>query len=260
MIQQHRPQSPHPSQNLQAGQGPYISPHSSAHSLPQQHQSPYVGSVPGVATQQPGETTFFGAHPSPYSTNSATGSYASSGTSRHVSATAQTSCLGTLRDREAHQTLRVKLIGVSEPNDTMATQAAMSRQPYPPMSSYQTPQSNSPSSMHSPQTDAHGRPLYQMAPMAQQIYYQPYPMAQQQSPYAQHQPTSHHPSITSAPGMLISHQQQQHPVSQPPQHQTANAQPTPMIDTKPQPPQLQRPESVVNAPQGTPNTPAGPGR
>ncbi|KAK3676918.1 hypothetical protein LTR78_003122 [Recurvomyces mirabilis] len=140
----------------------------------------------------------------------------------------------------------------------MAAQAAMSRQPYPPMSIYQTPQSNSPSSMHSPQTDAHGRPLYQMAPMAQQMYYQPYPMAQQQSPYAQHQPTGHHPSITSAPGMLISHQQHQHSVPQPPQHQPTNVQPTSMIDSKPQPSQLQRPESVVNAPQGTPQTPAGP--
>ncbi|KAK5108482.1 hypothetical protein LTR62_008300 [Meristemomyces frigidus] len=144
----------------------------------------------------------------------------------------------------------------------MATQAAMSRQPYPPMSSYQTPQSNSPSSMHSPQTDAHGRPMFQMAPMAQQMYYSQYPMPQQHqqqqhSPYAQQQSAAQHQSITSAPGTLMSYQQAQHATSQPPQQPSSNA-PTSMVDSKPQSSQLQRPESVVSGPQGTPHTPAGP--
>ncbi|KAK6408567.1 hypothetical protein LTR81_016985 [Elasticomyces elasticus] len=148
----------------------------------------------------------------------------------------------------------------------MATQAAISRPAFPPMSSYQTPQSNSPASIHSPQTDAHGRPLYhQMQPMQPQSYYQ-YPMPQQ-SPYAQHPPAPHYPSMTSAPGMLMSHQQsqqqqqqqqQQHqPASNQPQHQPSQPQP-PMIDTKPSQSSLQRPSSVVNAPHGTPQTPSGP--
>ncbi|TKA74007.1 hypothetical protein B0A55_07747 [Friedmanniomyces simplex] len=240
LIQQHRPQSPHSSQNLQTiSHGNYIQP--SSHSLPQQqqHQSPYPGPGQGAAPQHPGETTFFGAHPSPYSTHSATGSYASSGEPPRL---------------QSSQGARDSATG--KPNETMATQAAISRPPFPPLSSYQTPQSNSPASIHSPQTDAHGRPLYQMQPMPHQTYYQ-YPMPQQ-SPYAQHPSAAHYPSMTSAPGMLMSHQQsQQHPVSQQPQHQPSHPQ-TPMIDTKPSQSALQRPPSVVNAPQGTPQTPSGP--
>jgi hypothetical protein len=151
-----------------------------------------------------------------------------------------------------------QLTQVSEPNDSMAAQAAISRQPYS-LSSYQTPQSNSPASIHSPQTDAHGRPLYQMAPMAAPTMYYQYPVQSQQSPYGQHPSAAHHPSITSAPGMLMSHQQPQQPVApQPQQHQPTPQQP-PMIDTKPPQPPLQRPPSVVNGPQGTPQTPSGPG-
>ena len=85
LVQHHRPNSPHQTQNpLQStSQGTYISPHSSTQSLPPQHQSTYVGSVPGIPQQHPGEATFFGAHPSPYSTNSAAGSYTSSGESAY---------------------------------------------------------------------------------------------------------------------------------------------------------------------------------
>lgn len=139
-----------------------------------------------------------------------------------------------------------------EPGDSMATQAAMSRPQYPPISSYHTPQSNSPASIHSPQTDAHGRPLYGMPSMPQQMYYQQqYQM--QQSPYAQQPPSSHHPSITSAPGTLMSYQQgiqqsqQQHP----------GQQPQSVIDAKPPPSSLQRPPSVIAPSHGTPQTPAG---
>ena len=138
----------------------------------------------------------------------------------------------------------------------MAAQAAMSRPQYPPISSYQTPQSNSPASMHSPQTDAHGRPLYGMGSIQQQpMYYTP-PYSMQQQPYGQHQPGSHHPSMTSAPGMLMSHNQpQQMPQSQ---HGSAQQTPTSMIDTKPAQGGLQRPPSVIAQPHGTPQTPQGP--
>jgi hypothetical protein len=151
------------------------------------------------------------------------------------------------------------LTGILEPSDNMATQATINRPSYPSMSSYQTPQSNSPASIQSPQTDANGRPIYQMPPMAQQMYYPHYQMPQQ-SPYSQHTSSSHHSSITSAPGMLMSHQQQQQqqPVSQQP-HQPSHSQPG-MIDAKPAPSSLQRPPSVVGAPHGTPQTPSGPGK
>ncbi|CAK4032957.1 hypothetical protein CBER1_07869 [Lecanosticta acicola] len=221
LIQQHRPNSPHQSQNIQSpSQGPYISPHSSTHSHPQ-HQSPYVGSVPGIPSQHPGEPPFFGAHPSPYSTNSAAGSYAS-----------------------------------SEPNESMATQAAISRQTYPPISSYQTPQSNSPASIHSPQTDAHGRPLYGIPSMPQQMYYPQQYQMQQQSPYG-HNPAaaSHHSSMTSAPGMLLSHQQPQQQMQQPqPGHPQSS-----MLDSKPSQSSLQRPPSVLAPPQNSPQQSSGPG-
>jgi len=225
LIHQHRPQSPHQSQAFHGNpQGPYISPHSSTHSV-SQHHSPYVGAVPGVAQHHPGETAFFGAHPSPYSTHSPAGSYAS-----------------------------------SEPTDNMAAQTAISRQPYPPMqSSYQTPQSNSPASaIHSPQTDAHGRPLYGMPPMAQQMYYPQYQVPQQ-SPYAQPPQPSQHASMTSAPSMMLSHQQSQQQVSHQQQQSHQPSQPPPgIVDTKPQPPTLQRPPSVMGGPPSGPNTPSGP--
>lgn len=134
----------------------------------------------------------------------------------------------------------------------MATQAAMGRPQYPPISSYQTPQSNSPASIHSPQTDAHGRPLYGVPSMPQQMYYpSQYPM--QQSHYAQHPPASHHPSITSTQGTLM-YQQAQSQMQHPQHHQS---QPPPnMIDSKPSPASLQRPSSVIAPPQGAPQTPS----
>ncbi|EME84909.1 uncharacterized protein MYCFIDRAFT_195831 [Pseudocercospora fijiensis CIRAD86] len=189
------------------------------HTLP--HQSPYIGSVPGIPSQSSGEAHFFGAHPSPYSSNSAAGSYAS-----------------------------------SEPNESMATQAAISRQTYPPISSYQTPQSNSPASIHSPQTDAHGRPLYGIPSMPQQMYYPQYQMQQQQSPYGQHPAAASHSSMTSAPGMLMSHQQPQQHMQQPPQAQAGH--PQGMLDNKSSQSSLQRPPSALAPPQA-PQTPSGPG-
>ena len=139
-----------------------------------------------------------------------------------------------------------------EPSEAMATQAAMSRQHYPPISSYQTPQSNSPASIHSPQTDGHGRPMYAMPSMPQQMYYpQQYPM--HQSPYGQHPPPSHNPSITSAPGVLLSHQQSQQQM----QHQGQQQQT--LVDSKPSQASLQRPPPVIPPPQGTPQTSQGSG-
>ncbi|RMZ14629.1 hypothetical protein D0864_00124, partial [Hortaea werneckii] len=144
----------------------YITPHSSTHSL-HQHQSACVSSVPGVPQQHLDETTFFGARPSPYSTHSAPGSYVS-GEPRSVP---QCGAARPLRESPAPSTggpYGLGLSGASEPTDTMAAQAAISRQPYPQMEpSYQTPQSNSPASARrSPQSDAHGRPVYGMPPMA----------------------------------------------------------------------------------------------
>lgn len=129
----------------------------------------------------------------------------------------------------------------------------MSRPQYPPISSYQTPQSNSPASIHSPQTDAHGRPMYGMPPMTQQMYYPPqYQMQQPQ--YGQQASTSHHPSIMSAPGTMLTYQQamQQHS-----QHHPNHPQPG-MIDTKPSQSSLQRPPSAIAPPHGTPQTPSAP--
>lgn len=139
----------------------------------------------------------------------------------------------------------------------MATQAAMSRQPYPPISSYHTPQSNSPSSVQSPQHDHHARAMYgqAMPPMAQQMYYSHYQMPQH-SPYAQHPSAPQHPGMTSAPGMLLSHQQaQQSSMQQHPSHQQGPA----MMDQKPPQVALQRPPSVLGPPHGTPTGPQGPG-
>ncbi|KAK6400536.1 hypothetical protein LTR95_019296, partial [Oleoguttula sp. CCFEE 5521] len=221
LIQQYRPNSPHQSRTLQSPiQGPHLS-HTSSQGL-HQNQSPYIGAVPGLPAQHSGEATFFTAHPSPYSTNSAAGSYAS-----------------------------------SEPGETMATQAAINRAPYPPISSYQTPQSNSPASIHSPQHDAQGRPIYGFPPIGQSMYYpQPYQMSQQ-SPYAPYpQPQSQHQPMTSAPGTLLSHQQSQHSMQQP-QH-PSHSQPA-MIDAKPSQASLQRQSSIMAPPQGTPQTPVGPG-
>lgn len=76
------------------------------------------------------------------------------------------------------------------------------------------------------------------------------------SPYGQ-PPTSHHPSITSAPGTLLPYQQQMaHPQPQHPQ-QPHQQQPG-MVDTKPSPTSLQRPPSVIAPPHGAPQTPGGP--
>ena len=126
----------------------------------------------------------------------------------------------------------------------------MNRQAYPPISSYQTPQSNSPASMHSPPTDAHGRPMYAVPSIPQQMYYQQYPM-QHQSPYSQ-QPTSHHSSMNAVAGMLMSHRQPQlQPQQQQPQSQSQT--PTSMMDTKPTLASLQqqRPLSAAGGPSSS---------
>lgn len=135
----------------------------------------------------------------------------------------------------------------------MATQAAISRQQYPPISSYQTPQSNSPASIHSPQTDAHGRPMYAIPSMPQQMYY-PGQYQMQQSPYGQPPSASHHPSITSTPGTLMSYQQQMQQSQQQPHH--PSQQQSSIVDSKPSQGSLQRPASVIAPPHGTPQTPS----
>ena len=132
----------------------------------------------------------------------------------------------------------------------------MGRPAYPPISSYQTPQSNSPASIHSPQTDAHGRPIYGMSSMPQQMYYPTQYQMQQPPHYAQHHTGAHHPSMTSAPGTLLSYQPTHQSMQQPQHHQSQ--QQSNMIDTKPSPASLQRPPSVIAPPQGTPQTPSNP--
>ena len=81
VIQQHSPDSPQQPQSAghAPAQGPYASPHSSSHSFPQHHQSPYVGGLQGAPGHPQTEGPYFGAHPSPYSTASTSGSYSTSG-------------------------------------------------------------------------------------------------------------------------------------------------------------------------------------
>lgn len=158
----------------------------------------------------------------------------------------------------------------------MATHAVMNRHSqYPPMSSYQTPQSNSPASIHSPQTDAHGRPLYHMPsipPMPQQMYYPPnYQL--QQSHYSQHSPASYHPNMQPAPPTLMNYPQ---PPPQQPLHQAQHQhqhqhQPQPQLQHHSNPPQpalidtkspltsVQRHSSTISTPQVTPQTPTAQG-
>ncbi|KAF2453953.1 hypothetical protein BDY21DRAFT_354606 [Lineolata rhizophorae] len=251
VVQQSHPNSPHPPQPHPPPQGPYASPHHSTSALPQQHQSPYVGGIPGPPHQQLAhqqqqqpqaqtqpqpqqqEVPYY-AHPSPYSTGSGSGSYSA-----------------------------------SEQSELMAT-AAMNRQ-YPPPPIYHTPQSNSPASVQSPtQHDQHGRPLYSQAaaPMQQYMQYPPYTMAP--GPYPQHPGAQQHPSLPSGSMMQqLSHQPGQ---PMPPQgshpHTPGLGSPRSKMTQTPQ----QRPPSGLGAPQqtptgpptGTPNmqhpgTPQGPG-
>lgn len=159
------------------------------------------------------------------------------------------------------RTFGLGLTSFAEPNESMAaTQAAIGRQSYPSISSYQTPQSNSPASIHSPQTDSHGRPIYGLSSMPTQMYYPQYQM-QQPSPYGQHPAAaSHHSQLTSAPGMLMSHQQPQQQMHQQSQSQQGHQQ-AGLIDVKPSQSSLQRPPPVIAPPQGqgTTQTPSGPG-
>ncbi|KAK5001612.1 hypothetical protein LTR28_012454, partial [Elasticomyces elasticus] len=140
----------------------------------------------------------------------------------------------------------------------MATQAAISR-PYP--STYQTPQSSSPSSVHSPQHDQHGRPWYgqSMTHMPHQMYYSQYPMAQS-SPYGQqHHSATSNSSVTSAPSMISSYQQQlqssQHPSSHP-QPPGMNTSPRMKIE---QSPMQHRAPASLGPPHGPPVPQQGPG-
>lgn len=91
--------------------------------------------------------------------------------------------------------------------------------------------------------------------MAQPMYYgQPYQMPQS-SQYAQHpQAPSHHQSMTSAPCILMSHQQPQQPLQQTPQ--SVHSQPS-MMDSKPSQQSIPCPPSVLAPPHRTPQTPSG---
>ncbi|KAK4674030.1 hypothetical protein QC763_116970 [Podospora pseudopauciseta] len=129
--------------------------------------------------------SYYGHQPSPYSTPGATSGYTSADT-----------------------------------GDMMA--ATMPRPPYPPMSSYHTPQSNSPASVASPSGHDQQRSMYGQPPSQlhqQSMYYggpqQQYSSMSAQtasSPYAQH-PQQSHQSMASQPSMMMSHTAPQHQMS-----------------------------------------------
>ncbi|KAK7628720.1 hypothetical protein IWX50DRAFT_683445 [Phyllosticta citricarpa] len=204
--------------------GPYASPHPpTPHGLPsqQQHQSPYVSNVQVPPGQHSQEVPYYAsAHPSPYSTNSTSGSYTSSGASAH------------------------------QASDLSMATATMNRQ-FPPI--YHTPQSNSPASIQSPQHDQHGRPIYgqSTAQVPQNMYYPPYPQMPQQSPYA------HQQTAPMAPNMpLMSNQQTQPAMHHQPAHPHTPGLPgSPRTKLNQTP--LQRPPSGLGHPQGTPTAPPG---
>lgn len=154
-------------------------------------------------------------------------------------------------------------------------QATMSRQAYPPITSLQTPQSQSPASMHSPHHD--GRGLYAYPPMGQTLYYnQAAYQSYQPSSYAQQAPTPSHayPPVSTAPGLMMQHHSQQQPQHH---HTYAQQSHTPtqpqssLMDSKTGQPSVQRSSSVIAPPppiaqqqpqhpqqQTTPQTPSGP--
>src|SRR6266480_1958835 len=143
----------------------------------------------------------------------------------------------------------------------MAAAAHRQRPPYPPI--YHTPQSNSPTSVASPQShDQHGRSMYsqqppqltqpmygypQYPPMSQvhQSPYAPHPSQQQQHPHqmtsqpmlmhqyatAQMHPQNlaHHSSIASSPRMKMEPPQQQQQQQQQPQPQQVQQARGPMM-------------------------------
>ena len=114
----------------------------------------------------------------------------------------------------------------------MAATAPMNR-PYPPI--YQTPQSNSPSSVASPQThDQNGRSLYGQPSLSQGMYSYPHYPAPPMNPIssASYAPAPQHPHLTSPPllgGPLAN------PPQLPPQHShhTAPQQHPNSINTSP---------------------------
>lgn len=133
----------------------------------------------------------------------------------------------------------------------------MSRQQYPPISSYQTPQSNMAASIHSRELDAQGRLSCAFPPLSQSVYYvQPYPEPQVPQ-YAQHpQANSHYQPMTSAPVQMC-HQQPQHQISIQQTPRLVQSQPS-MMDSKPSlQPSTGRSHSVNPPTLGTPHAPSG---
>lgn len=154
------------------------------------------------------------------------------------------------------------LLSPTEAPDLMA--AAQMHRPYPPI--YHTPQSNSPASVASNQShDQHGRNMYgQPAPqLPQGMYaYSQYPPMNQVHPssYAPHPGQQQHPSMTSQPLLISSHQQGQ---QQQMQHQAPQVQPPGMTNSpraKLEPSALQRPPpGPMNSTHSTPTGPQGNG-
>ena len=106
--------------------------------------------------------------------------------------------------------------------DTSEMMAATMSRPYPPMSSYHTPQSNSPASVASPSGHDQQRSMYGQPPSqlhqqsmyyGQQHQYQSMPQQASASPYAQHSQQNHQ-TMTSQPSMMMSHAGPQHQMAQ----------------------------------------------
>ncbi|KAM0724067.1 hypothetical protein Q7P37_000247 [Cladosporium fusiforme] len=139
----------------------------------------------------------------------------------------------------------------------MTTQAAMSRQQCPPISSHRTPQPNSPALNYSPQHDARGCPLYAFPPVAQSIHYGQLYQMPQAPQYTQHPQVAHRQPMTSGP-VFISHQQPQQQQQQSMQQttQSMHSQLSMMCPKSSPHPSIQRPPSVI-PPKGTPHAPSG---
>ncbi|KAK8005286.1 hypothetical protein PG990_011323 [Apiospora arundinis] len=198
--------------------------HPSAYSSTHSIQPAYQSTAQAPSAQQHAQDGLpYYHHPSPYSTPGATSGYTSADTSEMMAAT------------------------------------QMPR-PYPPMSSYHTPQSNSPASVASPSGHDQHRSMYAQPPSqlhqqsmyysTQQSQYPSMPQPAAPSPYQQHaqQP---HPSMASQNNMMMSQASQHNPMTQhanqhAQQGMTGSPRHTKM---EPQVPQLQRPSS---GPLGTP--------
>jgi hypothetical protein len=93
--------------------------------------------------------------------------------------------------------------------DPMAVHAAVSRHMYPSISNYSSPQVHSPTSIHHPQHDAHGRGMYpQGFAYPQQVFFsQPQYTLPAQPAYTTHAPSQSYQPVTSVHANVLPSQQ-----------------------------------------------------